>query len=104
MKPTPIRAVVCGALVLVLSLTCAQHVFPQSQPQTQSPQQAPAPQQEPSGGFAITVSVPVVNVDEYRFALTKLGQVAEFAGPVNIENDQPEFFPVGREQRASDLR
>jgi VWFA-related protein len=65
MKPAAVRAIILGALAFVLcSFACAPHAVAQAQPQapSQAPPQAPA-QQEPSGGFAITVSVPVVNVD-----------------------------------------
>lgn len=62
MKPTAIRALVRGALTLVLcSVACAPRAFAQAQPQ--APEPAPAPSENPSGGFAIAVSVPVVSVD-----------------------------------------
>lgn len=62
MKPTRIRALVLGALTFMLcSAACAPRAFAQDQPQ--SPPQPSAPTESPSGGFAITVSVPVVSVD-----------------------------------------
>lgn len=62
MKPTRIRALVLGALMFTLcSAPCAPRAFAQDQPQ--SPQEPTAPSEAPSGGFAITVSVPVVSVD-----------------------------------------
>ena len=48
MKPTAIRALVLGALALILcSAACAPLAFAQAQPQ------APAPAEPPSGGFAM---------------------------------------------------
>jgi VWFA-related protein len=58
MRPTAIRACLLGALAFILtSAACVPHAFAQAQPQ------APPPSQEPQGGFAISVNVPVVNVD-----------------------------------------
>lgn len=58
MKPAAIRAMVLGALTLLL---CSAAYAPLGF--AQAAQQAPAPAESPSGGFAIAVSVPVVGVD-----------------------------------------
>jgi VWFA-related protein len=63
MRPALVRALVHGALVLILCAAACANSFAQAQPQPQPSQQAPAPAESPSGGFAISVSVPVVNVD-----------------------------------------
>jgi VWFA-related protein len=58
MRSTGVRAIVLGALGLVLcSAACVERAAAQAQPQ------APAPSQSPSGGYAISVNVPVVSVD-----------------------------------------
>jgi VWFA-related protein len=58
MRLSAIRALLLGAFTFILcSAACVPQAWAQAQPQ------APPPPQAPSGGFAIAVNVPVVNVD-----------------------------------------